>query len=203
MVTAWPFIFLFSPNVGKYKPEKFPHLDTFNAVGILHFCCMAGRGGAAPTKRDLNTLLPLRENINTPQLSSVIKQKCSGHSLSQLFCNLLRLPYWRGRDYHPLGCLSQGTTKTIANLLGSIFSQLNILVDKTSCKVDQGNAISRKLTVQYQRAMLTNQLIRKNVYSVNIYLNSTTEILDTPQRGWDLTEVGFLHVNRVFSGSLT
>ena len=194
MVTAWPFIFLFSPNVGKYKPEKFPHLDTFNAVGILHFCCMAGRGGAAPTKRDLDTLF---------QLSSLIKQKCSGHSLSQLFWNLLRLPYWRGRDYHPLGCLSQGTTKTIANLLGSIFSQLNILVDKTSCKVDQGNAISRKLTVQYQRAMLTNQLIRKNVYSVNIYLNSTTEILDTPQRGWDLTEVGFLHVNRVFSGSLT
>ena len=26
------YLFVFSPNVGKYGPEKTPHLDTFHAV---------------------------------------------------------------------------------------------------------------------------------------------------------------------------
>ena len=90
-----------------------------------------------------------------------------------------------GEGYHALGCcLSRGACKTIANLLGSIFSQLNILVNITSCKVDQRNDRSGKLTVQYQRVMLTNCLLEK-MYTQLIFTcsKSTKEVLDTPQRG--------------------
>ena len=31
------YLSIFSPNVGKYGPEKTPYLDTFNAVVIIRF----------------------------------------------------------------------------------------------------------------------------------------------------------------------
>ena len=33
-VSSGPYFLLFSPNTGKYEPEKTPYLDNFHAVDI-------------------------------------------------------------------------------------------------------------------------------------------------------------------------
>ena len=36
---------VFSPNTGKYGPEKTPYLDTFHAVFMLEVGCLYGKNG--------------------------------------------------------------------------------------------------------------------------------------------------------------
>ena len=56
MIPHSDWISVFSPNAGKYGPEKTPYLDSFHAVLLFNYCEVYVRGAY---KADTSTLLIL------------------------------------------------------------------------------------------------------------------------------------------------
>ena len=77
MIPHSDWISVFSPNAGKYGPEKTPYLDSFHAVLLFNYCEVYVRGAY---KADTSTLLILGRD------SHFLRQKkYSKYSLARIF----------------------------------------------------------------------------------------------------------------------
>ena len=75
-VFSGPYFPVYSPNTGKYRPEKTPHLDTFHAVHVINICII---------NASLYTVCSviLFSPQNSWSVISCLKKKCDSHKMKE------------------------------------------------------------------------------------------------------------------------